>query len=66
VREARGGKAYDATFGRRMTGSGAYADLIGQRMRLAKQRLGYADARISLRTDLFDPTAASGAQLSLL
>ncbi len=66
VREARGGKAYDATFGRRMTGSGAYADLIGQRMRLAKQRLGYADARISLRTDLFDPTAASRAQLRLL
>ncbi|CAA2103893.1 hypothetical protein MBUL_02427 [Methylobacterium bullatum] len=66
VREARGGKAYDATFGRRMTGSGAYADLIAQRMRLAKQRLRYADERISLRTDLFDPTAASGSQLSLL
>ncbi|WP_082470385.1 MULTISPECIES: PA0069 family radical SAM protein [unclassified Methylobacterium] len=66
VREARGGKAYDATFGRRMTGSGAYADLIAQRMRLAKQRLGYADARITLRTDLFDRTAATGAQLSLL
>lgn len=66
VREARGGKAYDATFGRRMTGSGAYADLVTQRMRLAKQRLGYADERITLCTDLFDPTAASGAQLSLL
>ncbi|GJE15943.1 hypothetical protein AIGOOFII_0644 [Methylobacterium marchantiae] len=66
VRQARGGKAYDAAFGRRMTGSGAYADLIGQRMRLAKQRLGYADARLALRTDLFTPTAAKGAQLSLL
>ncbi|WP_019904889.1 PA0069 family radical SAM protein [Methylobacterium sp. 77] len=66
VREARGGKAYDAAFGRRMTGTGAYADLIGHRMRLARQRLGYAEARINLRTDLFTATAARGAQLSLL
>ncbi len=53
VRAARGGKAYDAAFGTRMTGTGAYADLIAQRMRLARRRLGYPETRRRLRTDLF-------------
>ena len=53
VRAARGGKAYDAAFGTRMTGTGAYADLIRQRMRLARQRLGYPEVRRRLRVDLF-------------
>ena len=62
MRRARGGKAYDATFGRRMVGEGAYADLIVQRMRLAKARLGYATARITLNAEAF---TAPGAQLAL-
>ncbi|WP_409564240.1 PA0069 family radical SAM protein [Methylobacterium sp. J-068] len=63
VRQARGGKAYDAAFGTRMTGTGPYADLIRQRMRLARRRLGYPETRRRLRTDLFRvPTD----QLSLL
>ncbi|KQP31812.1 DNA repair photolyase [Methylobacterium sp. Leaf104] len=53
VRAARGGRAYDAAYGTRMTGTGAYADLIRQRMRLARQRLGYPEVRRRLRTDLF-------------
>ena len=53
VRAARSGKAYDAAFGTRMTGTGAYADLIRQRMRLARLRLGYPEVRRRLRTDLF-------------
>ncbi len=53
VRATRGGKAYDAAFGTRMTGTGAYADLIAQRMRLARRRLGYPEMRRRLRTDLF-------------
>ncbi|KQO72814.1 DNA repair photolyase [Methylobacterium sp. Leaf87] len=62
VRQARGGRAYDATYGRRMVGAGAYADLIVRRMRLARRRLGYPEERLKLRTDLFvRPTA----QLSL-
>ena len=36
-----------------MTGTGAYADLIAQRMRLARRRLGYPEERRRLRTDLF-------------
>ncbi|WP_264049195.1 PA0069 family radical SAM protein [Methylobacterium flocculans] len=53
VRAARNGKAYDAAFGTRMTGIGAYAELIDQRMRLARRRLGYPETRRRLRTDLF-------------
>jgi DNA repair photolyase len=40
VREMRGGKDYDATFGSRMTGEGVWADLIRQRFTIAKERLG--------------------------
>ena len=66
LRQARGGKAYDATFGRRMTGEGAYAELIGRRFRLAKRRLGYPEERLRLRTDLFRKPDRPGDQLSLL
>ena len=40
VREMRGGKDYDATFGSRMTGEGVWAELIRQRFKIAKERLG--------------------------
>ena len=63
IGQARGGKAYDATFGRRMTGEGPYADLIAQRMRKAKARLGYAQACITLDASAFQKP---GAQLALL
>ncbi|WP_156387637.1 PA0069 family radical SAM protein [Methylobacterium sp. Leaf399] len=66
VRQARGGKAYDAAFGRRMTGAGPYAELIAERMRLARKRLGYRETRVPLRTDLFVRPSRDGAQLSLL
>ena len=41
VRQMRGGKDYDSGFGTRMTGSGPFAQLIGQRFRKARARLGY-------------------------
>lgn len=41
VRDARGGKAYDARFGTRMRGTGPYAELIAQRFRVAKRRYGF-------------------------
>jgi DNA repair photolyase len=40
VREMRGGKDYDATFGMRMHGEGVWADLIHQRFEKAAIRLG--------------------------
>jgi DNA repair photolyase len=43
VADCHGGRTYDARFGHRMSGSGAVADLIAQRFRLAANRLGYAE-----------------------
>jgi DNA repair photolyase len=40
VRDMRGGKDYDAQFGRRMHGEGVWADLIRQRFDKALKRLG--------------------------
>ncbi|MFA9217790.1 MAG: PA0069 family radical SAM protein, partial [Sphingomonadaceae bacterium] len=40
VREMRGGKDYDASFGSRMAGEGVWAELIRQRFKIAKERLG--------------------------
>ncbi len=42
LREAHGGRLYDARHGRRMRGAGAYAQLIEQRFQLARRRLGFA------------------------
>ncbi len=64
VREMHGGRASDSRFGRRMTGSGAYAALVAARFRLAAKRLGYGEPPV-LRTDLFRPPVLRGEQLSL-
>jgi len=57
--EARGGKAYDSTFGARMTGTGAYADLLGQRFKLAYKRQAFPGAP-DFNTGLFRPPPAGG------
>ncbi|WP_099865234.1 PA0069 family radical SAM protein [Pararhizobium haloflavum] len=66
VRSMRGGKDYDAEFGKRMRGAGPYAWQLGRRFSLAAKRLGLNTARRPLRTDLFVPPAGTGAQLALL
>ena len=66
VRQCRGGKLYDATFGRRMRGDGPYAQLIERRVAAAKRRLGLAETRRPLRTDLFVPPDPDERQLRLL
>lgn len=38
IRQMRGGKDYDATFGRRMRGEGEFADLLAKRFELACKR----------------------------
>jgi len=40
VRQASGGRHYDARFGRRQTGRGAYADMLASRFRTASRKLG--------------------------
>jgi DNA repair photolyase len=66
VREMRGGKEYDADFGKRMKGAGPYAWQISRRFEMATKRLGLTRRRIQLRNDLFVPPDGSGVQLSLL
>lgn len=65
VRETREGRLYDATFGKRMTGSGPYAWMIARRFELACEKIGFPKARRKLRTDLFTPPDGGGRQLSL-
>ncbi len=65
IRDARGGKLYDAGFGTRMSGTGPYAALLERRFDQAAARLGFAPRAAPLRTDLFGAPPAAGDQLSL-
>ncbi len=65
IRDMRGGRNYDASFGTRMTGAGTWAALIAQRFRRAGARHGFSDAWPSLRTDLFVPPRGDRPQLDL-
>ncbi|MDE2029764.1 MAG: PA0069 family radical SAM protein [Alphaproteobacteria bacterium] len=64
IKQSHGGKLYNAEFGTRRTGQGAYADLLAQRFALAYKRIGYGSNEGSLRTDLFRPPERDG-QLAL-
>jgi DNA repair photolyase len=66
IRSMRGGKDYDAEFGKRMKGAGPYAWQISRRFEMATRRLELTRRNIALRDDLFVPPDGSGIQLSLL
>ncbi|MCG8548402.1 MAG: PA0069 family radical SAM protein [Alphaproteobacteria bacterium] len=66
IRETRGGAAYRSGWGTRMTGTGAYADLLRQRLAIAKKRLGWRKSSVRLDPTRFQPPARRGDQLSLL
>ncbi|HEX9809566.1 MAG TPA: radical SAM protein, partial [Alphaproteobacteria bacterium] len=66
VRETRGGALNDAAFGKRMRGTGAYAELIARRFRAAAGRLGLTgDGGDGLDCTRFAPPARTGEQLAL-
>lgn len=65
VREMHGGQDYDAEWGRRLTGTGAFAELVAQRFAIATRRLGLARDLPPLRTDLFKAPVRVGDQMSL-
>ncbi len=65
VRDIQGGRDYDPQWGRRMRGTGAFADLLAQRFRIASSRLGLKRRLAPLRTDLFRVPARQSDQLSL-
>jgi len=65
VQSTRDGQDYDPAFGKRMTGTGPYAWMLGRRFEVASERLGLTKGRTKLRTDLFRSPQPQGAQLSL-
>src|SRR6266540_6197465 len=65
IRETRGGKDYDSTFGKRMTGGGPVAWMIGRRFELACDKLGLNKTRTKLTTEHFSPPRSGPKQLDL-
>jgi DNA repair photolyase len=65
VREMRGGKDYDSIWGKRQTGEGPYAWLIGRRFEAACERLGLNKNRAKLTTEHFQKPTKGLEQLSL-
>ena len=51
VRQAGGGQEYDSRFGRRQTGRGPYAEMLGSRFRKACKQHGLAGARYQQALD---------------
>ncbi len=66
IRSMRGGKDYDAQWGKRMKGTGVYAQLMAKRFKLACERIGLNREWEPLRVDLFKPPPKTGDQMQLL
>jgi DNA repair photolyase len=65
VRDMRGGKDYDSTWGTRQTGTGPYAWMLGRRFELACEKLGLNQSRTNLSIKHFRKPKADSGQLSL-
>ena len=65
MKAMRGGKDYDATWGKRMSGSGPYAQMIRQRFQIATRRFGLNEKHTPLDTAQFRRPARAGDQLAL-
>ena len=66
VRELHGGKDYDPQWGKRLSGTGVYADLIRRRFQRAADQHGLSRETQPLRTDLFCAPAAETPQFSFM
>jgi DNA repair photolyase len=65
IRDTRGGKDYDSSFGKRMTGSGPVAWMIGRRFEVASERLGFNKTSVKTTTEHFRPPRPPAEQLAL-
>jgi DNA repair photolyase len=65
IRDMRGGKDYDSTFGKRMTGSGPIAWMIGRRFEVACERLGFNSTSVKTTTEHFRRPKPATEQLDL-
>lgn len=66
VRDCRGGRAYDSEWGKRMKGSGPFADMVARRFAMACRRNGLDKRSWEMDTTLFRKPAADADQLALL
>jgi len=65
IRDTRGGKDYDSSWGKRMTGSGPVAWMIGRRFEVACERLGFNLTSVKTTTEHFRPPRPKSEQLDL-
>ena len=65
MRQLRGGKLYRAEWGKRMRGSGPFADLLRVRFERVTRELGLDRRRPPLNVEAFSPPAQRGDQVSL-
>jgi DNA repair photolyase len=65
IRDMRGGKDYDSSWGQRFTGGGPYAWMIGRRFEARCAKLGLNSERRRLSTEHFRKPSRSSDQLSL-
>jgi DNA repair photolyase len=65
VRDTRGGKDYDSTWGKRQTGSGPIAWMIGRRFEVACERLGFNKTSVRTTTEHFRAPRPPSQQLDL-
>src|SRR6202166_2789998 len=65
IRDMRGGKDYDSTWGKRMKGTGPYAWMIGRRFEVMCEKLKLNVAKTKLTTEHFRPPRPGSVQLSL-
>ncbi len=65
IRDMRGGKDYDSTFGQRQTGTGPIAWMIGRRFEVACEKLGFNAAKHKITTQHFRPPRPGAKQLDL-
>lgn len=65
VRQMRGGKDYDAEWGKRMRGEGPYAQIMADRFKKACTRLGLNRTKSALDISLFRRPVLSGDQQDL-
>jgi len=65
IRDMRGGKDYDSTFGTRMTGTGPIGWMIGRRFEVAAEQLGFNTTTVKTTTEHFRPPLPAAEQLDL-
>src|SRR5277367_4279565 len=65
IRDMRGGKDYDSTFGQRQTGTGPIAWMIGRRFEVACERLGFNVTKVKTTTEHFKHPRPATEQLDL-